>query len=54
MVPLTINSTVKLPSGYEMPRLGFGVCISPPTRTSFKDVDRTDQLLSPFMQVYQT
>lgn len=25
MAPLTINSTVKLASGHEMPRLGFGV-----------------------------
>ncbi len=25
MAPLTINSTVKLPSGHEIPRLGFGV-----------------------------
>ncbi len=25
MAPLTINSTIKLPSGYDIPRLGFGV-----------------------------
>lgn len=26
---LTINSTFKLPSGYEIPLLGFGVCLRP-------------------------
>ena len=25
MAPLTLNSTIKLLSGYEIPRLGFGV-----------------------------
>ena len=25
MAPLTLNSTIKLPSGHEIPRLGFGV-----------------------------
>ncbi|KAK4151548.1 NADP-dependent oxidoreductase domain-containing protein [Chaetomidium leptoderma] len=34
MAPLTINSTAKLLSGYEMPRLGFGVYQTPPKDTA--------------------
>jgi hypothetical protein len=29
MVPLTINSTLKLRSGYDIPQLGFGVSVAP-------------------------
>ncbi|KAK4141387.1 NADP-dependent oxidoreductase domain-containing protein [Dichotomopilus funicola] len=34
MAPLNINSTFKLPSGYLMPRLGFGVYQTPPKETA--------------------
>lgn len=30
MAPLTINSTLKLRSGYDIPVLGFGVSLVPP------------------------
>jgi len=38
--PLTLQTTIKLRSGYEIPQLGFGVRISPPplhsTHQNFK------------------